>query len=59
MNRLCKVLIVDDEFLVRQGIKHHMNWEAEGFQIVGEASNGKKGLSRYSDYSRILSLRTS
>lgn len=44
MNRLCKVLIVDDEFLVRQGIKHHMNWEAEGFNIVGEASNGEEGL---------------
>ncbi|KOY13405.1 response regulator transcription factor [Paenibacillus xylanivorans] len=46
MNRLCKVLIVDDEFLVRQGIKHHMNWEAEGFQIVGEASNGEEGLEQ-------------
>ncbi|PZT55956.1 response regulator transcription factor [Paenibacillus silvae] len=46
MNRLCKVLIVDDEFLVRQGIKHHMNWEAEGFNIVGEASNGEEGLQQ-------------
>lgn len=46
MNRLCKVLIVDDEFLVRQGIKHHMNWEAEGFTIVGEASNGEEGLQQ-------------
>ncbi|MFS0869779.1 response regulator transcription factor [Paenibacillus xylanilyticus] len=46
MNRLCKVLIVDDEFLVRQGIKHHMNWESEGFQIVGEASNGEEGLEQ-------------
>lgn len=46
MNRLCKVLIVDDEFLVRQGIKHHMNWEAEGFQIVGEASNGEEALEQ-------------
>ncbi|MGC5771394.1 response regulator transcription factor [Paenibacillus pabuli] len=46
MNRLCKVLIVDDEFLVRQGIKHHMNWESKGFQIVGEASNGEEGLEQ-------------
>lgn len=44
MKQLCKVLIVDDEMLVRQGIKHHMNWEQHGFQIVGEASNGKEGL---------------
>lgn len=40
----CKVLIVDDEQLIRQGIKHFMNWEQEGFQIVGEASNGSEAL---------------
>ncbi|WP_168123077.1 response regulator transcription factor [Paenibacillus sp. HB172176] len=43
---LCKVLIVDDELLIRQGIKHFMNWENEGFHIVGEASNGKEALER-------------
>ncbi|WP_270169406.1 response regulator transcription factor [Paenibacillus sp. SYP-B4298] len=46
MNSLCKVLIVDDEILVRQGIKHYLNWEQEGFQIVGEASNGQEALDR-------------
>jgi two-component system response regulator YesN len=35
---------VDDETLIRQGIKHYLNWEQEGFQIVGEASNGKEAL---------------
>jgi len=40
----CRVVIVDDELLVRQGIKHLLNWEHEGFQIVGEASNGKEAL---------------
>ncbi|CAM4466544.1 two-component system response regulator YesN [Paenibacillus endophyticus] len=40
----CRVLIVDDELLVRQGIKHLLNWEQEGFQIIGEASNGKEAL---------------
>jgi two-component system, response regulator YesN len=39
-----KVLIVDDEILIRQGIKHYINWEREGFEIVGEASNGKEAL---------------
>lgn len=42
----CKVLIVDDEPLIRQGIKHFMNWEQEGFHIVGEASNGQEALER-------------
>ncbi|MCD8502643.1 MAG: response regulator [Bacillaceae bacterium] len=42
--KLCKVIIVDDELLIREGIKHYLNWEQEGFEIVGEASNGKETL---------------
>jgi two-component system response regulator YesN len=42
--RLCKILIVDDEILIRQGIKHYMNWEEEGFAIIGEAANGREAL---------------
>lgn len=41
---LCKILIVDDEYLLRQGIKHLVDWKKEGFDIVGEASNGKEAL---------------
>lgn len=41
---LCRTLIVDDEILIRQGIKHYLDWEKEGFTIVGEASNGKEAL---------------
>ena len=44
MEALCKVVIVDDEVLVRQGIKHLLQWEQEGFTIVGEASNGQEAL---------------
>lgn len=42
----CRVLIVDDEILVRQGIKHLLNWEKEGFQIVGEAASGTEALEK-------------
>ncbi|MFD2877412.1 response regulator [Paenibacillus rhizoplanae] len=45
MNPICKVLIVDDEILVRQGIKYVLDWEQEGFQIVGEAANGREALN--------------
>ena len=45
MHELYKVLVVDDEILVRQGIKHLLHWEQNGFQIVGEASNGKEALA--------------
>ncbi|ANY70141.1 hypothetical protein BBD42_29300 [Paenibacillus sp. BIHB 4019] len=44
MAPFCRVLIVDDELLVRQGIKHLLNWEKEGFQIVGEAASGTEAL---------------
>ncbi|WP_411348706.1 response regulator [Paenibacillus sp. WLX2291] len=44
MKELCKIVIVDDEVLVRQGIKHYLVWEQYGFQIVGEASNGREAL---------------
>ena len=43
-NQWCKVLIVDDELLIRQGIKHSINWEKEGFQVIGEATNGEEAL---------------
>lgn len=44
MDEGCRILIVDDEFIMRQGIRHMMNWEEQGFQVVGEASNGKEAL---------------
>lgn len=46
MDTYCKVLIVDDEMLVRQGIKHLFDWESEGFTIVGEATNGREALEQ-------------
>ncbi|MFP4974368.1 response regulator [Paenibacillus sp. CN-4] len=42
---LCEVLIVDDEMLVRQGIKYLLDWEREGFRITGEAGNGREALA--------------
>lgn len=41
---LCKILVVDDEMLVRQGIIHLLDWKGEGFQIAGEATNGREAL---------------
>ncbi len=38
------ILVVDDEYLVRTGIRETIAWEDHGFTIVGEASNGKEGL---------------
>lgn len=41
---LIKVLIVDDELLIRQGIRYLLDWEKEGFEVIGEAANGKEAL---------------
>ena len=50
MGRECKVLIVDDEFITRQGISHMIMWEQEGFLLVGEASNGQEGIEMIEKY---------
>ncbi|NQX66351.1 response regulator transcription factor [Paenibacillus alba] len=56
METYCKVLIVDDEMLVRQGIRHLLDWESEGFHIVGEASNGKDALEMVKSFQPNLIL---
>ena len=41
-----KILIVDDEVLVRVGIKSMLNWEDYGYTIIGEAANGIEALTK-------------
>lgn len=41
-----KIMIVDDEILVRVGIKSIADWEKYGYQVVGEAANGKEALAQ-------------
>lgn len=38
------MLIVDDEYLVRRGVRETIDWQAIDVEIVGEATNGKQGL---------------
>ncbi|WP_162463297.1 response regulator transcription factor [Paenibacillus psychroresistens] len=42
-----KVIIVDDEYDIRQGLKNIINWEEQGFYIVGEAEDGIEALEVY------------
>ena len=44
---LRKILIADDEFLVRLGLKTTINWVQYGYDIVGEASNGREALELF------------
>ena len=40
------LFIADDEFSIREGLKYIIDWEALGFQLCGEASNGEDALTR-------------
>ncbi len=39
---MLKVFLVEDEFLIRDAIKRTVNWEREGFELVGEAGDGER-----------------
>ncbi|WP_409344349.1 response regulator [Paenibacillus sp. MBLB4367] len=39
-----KVMLVDDEILVRLGIKSLIDWDKHGFDYVGDAPDGKQAL---------------
>ncbi len=36
-----KIFLVEDEFVVREGIKNNIDWEAHGYEFCGEASDGE------------------
>lgn len=48
---MIKVFLVEDEFVIRKAIKHTINWEQEGFELVGEAGDGEVA------YPKILSTK--
>lgn len=41
-----KILIIDDELLVRIGIKSCIDWNKQGIEVIGEASDGEEGLQQ-------------
>lgn len=46
---LIRVLIADDESIVREGLKYIVDWAVLGFSICGEASNGEDALEKIKD----------
>lgn len=45
-----KVLIVDDELLVRNYIRSLLDWKNFGFEVCGEAANGMEALEKVEAY---------
>lgn len=48
---MLKVLIVDDEALVRRGIVLGVDWASMGCVVVGEAANGEEGIAAVERFS--------
>ena len=44
--QLLKVLIVDDEYLIRNLLRMRVDWQQQGMHIVGEASNAAEALEQ-------------
>ena len=44
------VMVVDDEYLVRRGIRETIDWQQYGFEIICEAANGLEGYDNYLMY---------
>ncbi len=44
-----KVFVVDDEIVIREGLRNNFNWEENGFSLVGEAPDGEIALPMIRD----------
>ena len=44
-----KVFLVDDEIVIREGIRNSFPWEENGFTLVGEAPDGELALQTMQD----------
>lgn len=41
---MLKIFLVEDEFVVREGIKNNIDWTSHGYEFCGEASDGELAL---------------
>lgn len=45
-----KVIIVDDDRIILNGLTSMLDWGRFGFEVVATAINGKQGISRFQEY---------
>lgn len=48
---MIKILIADDDALVRLGLKTMIEWEKHGFDLIGESENGIEAYEMYKEFS--------
>ena len=46
---MVKVFLVDDEIVIREGIRNSFPWEESGYTLVGEAPDGEIALPMIRD----------
>lgn len=44
------VMIIEDEFLVRVGLKTSIGWERCGYEVVAEAEDGEEAIEKFKKY---------
>ena len=44
-----KVLLVDDEALIREAISENIPWEEMGFELIASCENGREAMERMAD----------
>lgn len=47
---MIKILLVDDDFLVRTFLSRLTNWNAHGYSVVGAAQDGEQALEMTQEY---------
>jgi two-component system, response regulator YesN len=43
---MIRVMVVDDEYLAREGMKRTVDWESVGCLLIGEAENGQEAVEK-------------
>lgn len=48
---MIKVIVVDDEYIVRKGLMATVDWQKFNMEVVGDAANGQKGWELFLEHS--------
>jgi two-component system response regulator YesN len=56
VSSLYRVLIVDDELMIREGLRTLIDWTALGYRVVDTAANAEEAMGKYELYSPDLMI---
>lgn len=49
-SKMFEVIIVDDEPMIREGLRTLIAWETYGFKVINIAQNGREGFEKHQEY---------